>query len=337
MLPDVTSRGGAIATSAGALGNLAGWWALIFVGWPNADHFAEATEAADIYFGARDLARTAITLCQAAPSATTTETISQIAFHPSYDDDGQRFCGSRTEPDNFRGLIGLCWTATYDLPVGATLRVQMDRDGTLVCDYQWTLSQEVLSGTSFRLCRPGDSAPAFQTGTYTVTFTAGGTVIGTATRFVSILRAPTNAELDALVKLQGDAWSEAINAISVLVTLWNSLTESRPSDALATIARQQRALAESVLGVARGLEDHPGAADPTIWKWLSSSIEFWELQVQEYEALTDYALRVVPFSDIEAVRDTKNSQFVTHKVNACAVAQLRGYTTWTFADGTPCQ
>lgn len=273
--------------------------------------------------------------------ATPTATVSNIAFHPVYEQGDGTFCASTTVPDNYLGFIGLCLTATYNVPVGSTLQTLWVRDGTVVCNFAGPLSQEIISGNLFKSCDggAGASAVALRSGTYTVSFILSGTVVGTASRFISILRAPTSAEVDELVTLLVEPWNQAVDALTVLVALWGSLvkTEFTPSEALAAVARQSREIAAAMLGTAEGLRSHPGTANPTVLKFLSSGIEYWELQVQLEEAHVKNALGTLPWAQVQALQSAKASQFAAHRADGCAVAVFRGYTTWTFADGTPCR
>ncbi|HJM89968.1 MAG TPA: hypothetical protein QF624_10165, partial [Dehalococcoidia bacterium] len=217
------------------------------------------------------------------------------------------------------------------------LDIRVDRHGTVLCFFGALASEEVVGGTRFHTCRPADAAVSLRSGTYTVSFTLNGAAIGTASRFISILRAPTNAEIDAMVTLENDAWIEAVDALDVLTALWNSLDEFPPSTVLATIARQQRDIAAAMLRTAEGLQSHAGAVNPEAWAYLTSGIEFWDLKVQVLDKEIEYALATVPWAQVEAANDATEAQWVLHKVDSCALAVLRGYTLWKFADGTPCQ
>ncbi len=140
-----------------------------------------------------------------------------------------------------------------------------------------------------------------------------------------------------MVTLENDAWIEAVDALDVLTALWNSLDEFPPSTVLATIARQQRDIAAAMLRTAEGLQSHAGAVNPEAWAYLTSGIEFWDLKVQVLDKEIEYALATVPWAQVEAANDATEAQWVLHKVDSCALAVLRGYTLWKFADGTPCQ
>ena len=168
-----------------------------------------------------------------------------------------------------------------------------------------------------------------------VAATPGGVPTTTAT----VRRFSTGAEIDELFTLVNVPWNDSTVAISSLTSQWNAIVsnERTPSEALTAIALEGVDVVAAIDLTLSTLERHAGTANPTASRALSSIIDLWVAYAGERIAVLDFARAEGSFAAVEAMESIRRDKFVEAKAATCAVAVLRHYESWTFADGTPCR
>ncbi len=115
------------------------------------------------------------------------------------------------------------------------------------------------------------------------------------------------------IDLIGD-WRPTTNAISTLTDEWNASSESPPSQALATIAREQRDLAQALVDQLTRLRSHPATQDPRLARYLEAAIARWAAEITLRDRLEQYALNRVTWDAVELeqrARDAAHTAFWT--------------------------
>ncbi len=113
------------------------------------------------------------------------------------------------------------------------------------------------------------------------------------------------------IDLIGD-WRPTTNAISTLTDEWNASSEAPPSQALATIAREQRDLAQALVDRLTPLRSHPATLNPSLSRYLEAAITKWFAEVTLRDQIEQYALNRVTWGAVEqalAARDAAHSAF----------------------------
>ena len=77
---------------------------------------------------------------------------------------------------------GLCLVATYDAPLATELAFSWTLDGAVLCTSSAVLSDAVLRGEAFYVCKPTSN---FGTGTYAVTIRHNGQIVGSHSQYIT--------------------------------------------------------------------------------------------------------------------------------------------------------
>ncbi len=127
----------------------------------------------------------------AGETAPPAESISEIEFMPAtLSRFGRVRCDDEAESiDDQQAFAGVCLRASYeDFEGGTLVGVTWSRDGRALCETAVELSQEILDGDDFVVCDVGDGVrlSEFRSGEYSARFILDLTVIGEASRDVSV-------------------------------------------------------------------------------------------------------------------------------------------------------
>ena len=154
---------------------------------------------------------------------------------------------------------------------------------------------------------------------------------------------PDWEQIDAFVKNFGDEQRRVLfQSIYALMEQWNDIwpteSETRPSERLAGIARAQHALATQAWTFVQAIPAaYPLAlTNEVVARWFQAASGYLAAVIAEAEAAEAYALAR---GDHETLQRRVMATGVARTESArarCAIAELQGYATWTYRDGTPC-
>ena len=128
---------------------------------------------------------------------------------------------------------------------------------------------------------------------------------------------PTWAQIDDFIEQVMAGWSDTIDEITVLIDQWNSIIdyEYLPSERLASVAREERALAQGMVDWLTRLRSDPALTNTTVARWWRTAIAYWERDEELRTELQRYALAQVPWETVEralAARLDAFDEFASH-------------------------
>jgi S1-C subfamily serine protease len=118
----------------------------------------------------------------------TSPAILNVRFVPAYRQGGKLLCDSDADPSGYPGLVGFCATTSFSgVALGSTISSSWALDGRVLCQYSWVFTADYLNGGTLPGCVSNSSLPLskFKSGTYTVTFRLGESVLGSASEFIT--------------------------------------------------------------------------------------------------------------------------------------------------------
>ncbi len=138
---------------------------------------------------------------------------------------------------------------------------------------------------------------------------------------------PVWEQMDALVDRISEHWGPTIDALSEVIKQWNSSSDSIPSSRLASIARQERDLAQGMVTRLTPLRTDPATRNVTLSVYLEAAIFYWSAKVGEFEELEQYAWDRVTWGDVLSKRADSAASYATFKRASCE--------TWTLLYSNP--
>ena len=150
-------------------------------------------------------------------------------------------------------------------------------------------------------------------------------------------------QIDAFVQNFGEEQRRVLfQSIYALMDQWNDVwpTESkaRPSERLAGIARAQHTLATQAWTFVQAIPAaYPLAlTNEVVERWFQAASGYLAAVIAEAEAAEAYALARGDYETLQwRVMATNVARGESDRAR-CALAELQGYATWTYRDGTPC-
>jgi S1-C subfamily serine protease len=179
----------------------------------------------------------------AGETAPPAESISEIEFMPA---TLSRFGTVRCDDeagsiDDQQAFVGMCLRASYESFEGGTLvGVTWSRDRRTLCDTAAELSQEILDGDDFLVCdlRDGVRLSELKSGEYSVRFMLDLTVIGEASRDVSVPeRLQTVLSGDSLPDGDADVYRFSASPGTFVGVIVDTVSEATAFDVRVCISR----------------------------------------------------------------------------------------------------
>ena len=244
-------------------------------------------------------------------------TLSGLRFVPGYRDSSGDWCDTVSSPDNYPNLTGLCLAANYPSElVGLSVLLVWTLDGRIICQDSHVITSGTRGGSTLLACWPA----GLQTGTFSVTMTSGGRVLGSHSAKISIVPTVTRSSvLDYTTSLVGP-WNSASSTIETYTSLWNASNhyERLPSAVLWGYANAQVDASRGMTATVSRLGSHPALSDPLVAATHDAAARYWGANVAAYQALANYALGG-PYAPFEQAWGNVAAAESTFSANYCAL------------------